>query len=77
MTLSELSKDYQAHAQALQERISLLEARRTVAATDSERLLLSQRLRMLGAMHREASELAVLTGRYYERGFRRNAKYTL
>ena len=28
-------------------------------------------------MLREARELAVLTERYYERGYRRNAKYTL
>lgn len=32
---------------------------------------------MLSTMLREARELAVLTERYYERGYRRNAKYTL
>ena len=32
---------------------------------------------MLSTMLREARELAVLTERYYDRGYHRNAKYTL
>ena len=39
--------------------------------------LLEDRIRMLRMMWREARDLAVLTERYYERGYRRNAKYTL
>ena len=32
---------------------------------------------LLSTMLREANELAVLTERYYDRGYRRNAKYTI
>ena len=38
---------------------------------------LDDRIRMLTAMWREARDLAVLTDRYYERGYRRNVRYTL
>ena len=41
------------------------------------RCQLRDRIRMLSAMLREARELAVLTEHYYDRGYRRNAKYTL
>jgi hypothetical protein len=42
-----------------------------------KRCQLQDRIRMLSAMLREANELAVLTERYYDRGYRRNAKYTI
>ena len=66
MTLLELSAEYRAHAQALD--LRLVELRQALEQTrdEGERVLL-----------REARELAVLTQRYYERGYRRNAKYTL
>ena len=32
---------------------------------------------LVSRMLREARELAVLTERYYDRGYRRNAKYTI
>ena len=35
------------------------------------------RIRMLTAMWREARDLAVLCERYYDRGYRRNGKYTI
>ena len=44
---------------------------------EDQRLMLNERIHMLSTMLREARELAVLTERYYERGYRRNAKYTL
>ena len=44
---------------------------------EEERCLLAERIRMLSTMFREARELAVLTERYYERGYRRNVKYTI
>lgn len=75
MTLLELSTDYRVHARMLKERITLLETRK--AETEEARLLLVERLHMLQTMWREARELAVLTERYYERGYRRNAKYTI
>ena len=77
MTLLELSAEYRAHAQALD--LRLVELRQTLEQTrdEGERVLLRERILMLSTMLREARELAVLTQRYYERGYRRNAKYTL
>ena len=77
MTLLELSVEYRAHAQALQFRIHQLRAGLECAETEEQRLLLNERIHMLNIMLREARELAVLTERYYERGYHRNAKYTL
>ena len=44
---------------------------------EDKRFLLQERIHMLSTMLREARELAVLTERYYDRGYHRNAKYTL
>ena len=67
MTLLELSAEYRAHAQTLSEE----------TRDERERCLLQERIRMLSTMVREARELAVLTERYYDRGYRRNAKYKI
>lgn len=77
MTLLELSVEYRSHAHALDLRICQLQAALDRTQDDLERCLLTDRIRMLSTMLREARELAVLTERYYERGYRRNAKYTL
>ena len=77
MTLLELSVEYRAHARALDLRICQLQAVLERTENEDQRVLLSERIHMLSTMLREARELAVLTERYYERGYRRNAKYTL
>ena len=77
MTLLELSVEYRAHARALDLRICQLQAVLERTENEEQRLMLSERIHMLSTMLREARELAVLTERYYERGYRRNAKYTL
>ena len=77
MTLMELSVEYRAHAQALTERIHQLEQRLEETRDHRERDQLIDRIRILSTMAREARELAVLTERYYDRGYRRNAKYTI
>lgn len=77
MTLQELSAEYRAHAQALAQRIGQLEERLAQTEDESERSRLQGRIRMLAVMHREARELAVLTERYYDRGYRRSADYTI
>lgn len=77
MTLLELSSDYRAHAAALRERAALLRERLAHTVDEGERLVLSDRIRMLNTMWREARDLAVLCEHYYDRGYRRNAKYTL
>ena len=77
MTLLELSVEYRAHARALDFRICQLQAVPERTENEDQRLMLNERIHMLSTMLREARELAVLTERYYERGYRRNAKYTL
>ena len=77
MTLAELSLEYRAHARALSLRICQLEYLLKRSGSADERCRLEDRIRMLSTMLREANELAVLTGRYYDRGYRRNAKYTI
>lgn len=77
MTLLELSVEYRAHARALDFRICQLQAVMERTENEDQRLMLNERIHMLSTMLREARELAVLTERYYERGYRRNAKYTL
>lgn len=77
MTLLELSGQYRAEETLLRERIALLE--KLFARTDDPdaRLLLSARLRVLNAMRRDMRDMAVLTARYYERGYHRSAHYTI
>ena len=77
MTLAELSLEYRAHAHALDLRICQLEYWLEQSDDPDRRCQLQNRIRMLSAMLREARELAVLTERYYDRGYRRNAKYTI
>ena len=77
MTILELSVEYRAHARALDLRICQHQAVLERTENEEQRLMLSERIHMLSTMLREARELAVLTERYYERGYRRNAKYTL
>ena len=77
MTLVELSVEYRAHAQTISERVKQLEHKLARAEDPDQRCQLQDRIRMLSAMLREARELAVLTERYYDRGYRRNAKYTI
>ena len=77
MTLAELSLEYQAHAHALDLRICQLNDKLEHTKNADKRCQLQDRIRMLSTMLREARELAVLTERYYDRGYRRNAKYTI
>jgi len=77
MTLRELSVEYREHARLLDMRISQLDALLRTSGDDSERCRLEERIHMLSTMLREARELAVLTERYYDRGYRRNARYTI
>lgn len=77
MTLLELSVEYRAHARELDLRIVQLRAAWERSMDEGERCLLAERIRMLSTMLREARELAVLCERYYDRGYRRNAKYTI
>ncbi len=77
MTLRELSVEYRDHARLLDLRICQLGVRLEETADEEERCQLQERIHMLSTMLREARELAVLTERYYDRGYRRNARYTI
>jgi len=76
MTLIELSFEYRCSAEQLAQRIKQLHTQ--LKNTDGhDRTMLENRIRALSSMHRQTRELAVLTGRYYDRGYYRNAKYTV
>lgn len=77
MTMLELSFEYRNHAQELKDRLTELKAQEKDAFTAKERQYLRQRIYLLQVMWRETRDLAVLTERYYERGYRRNVRYTL
>ncbi len=77
MTMLELSFEYRNHAQELKERLNELKTQEKEAFTTKERQYLRQRIYLLQVMWRETRDLAVLTERYYERGYRRNVRYTL
>lgn len=76
MTLSEISVQYRTSAGLLSTRIQELQSS-VDSSTDENRSKLQERIRTLSALRREVNELAVLTERYYDRGYRRNGKYTL
>ena len=77
MTLQELSKEYRASAEALDQRMRLLRAQAAEAGSEAGRQALMNRIRVLGVMRRETREIAALTEHYYERKYYRNAKYIL
>ena len=77
MTLAEMSRDYEESARLLRQRLRLL--RQMAADThDPEELWhIQRRIAVLTPMLTQMNELAELTAHYYERGYYRNAKYTL
>lgn len=76
MTLYELSTQYWAQAEALHTRILQLKHLESVADEETARLL-RMRIRLLSSMWRDARDVSVHTKHYYERRFRRNARYIL
>lgn len=78
MTLLELSKEYETGAAALRGRLTELRTLFSASvACQRERDLLEARIRTLQNMYADMRQLAVLTRRYYERGYHRNGRYTL
>ena len=77
VTLAEISRDYEASAKLLRARLRLLR-QQLAQATDPEEIWhLKRRIAELTPMLTQMNELAELTAHYYERGYWRNAKYTL
>ena len=77
MTLTELSVEYRAHAEALAGRIRELEAALRQCQDPDQRCQLQDRIRMLSTMLREARELAVLLENYYDKSYHQNVRYTI
>ena len=77
MMLAELSAGYEASAVLLRARLAQLR-RLADKAEDAEELWhLKRRIAELTPMLTQMNELAELTAHYYDRGYWRNAKYTL
>lgn len=77
MTIEEMAVEYRAQAQRLRERLRELDQGARSAGSKSERDRLYLRRRTLEPIWRETRDLAVLLEHYYERGYRRNERYTL
>lgn len=77
MTLEEMSKEYRAQTRIIHQRILELRDAMQQAETTRERDELWERIRALAPIWRETRELAALLEHYYERGYRRNGRYTL
>ena len=75
MTLLEMSKDYEAAAVPLRNRLKQL--RQQLRQTDDPEQIwhLKRRIAELTPMLTQMNELAELTAHYYERGYYRNEKY--
>lgn len=77
MTLREMGGAYRDQAEILHRRIRELETARAQCGEREEKERLSGRIELLRVIWRETRDLAVLLERYYERGYRRNGRYTL
>jgi len=77
MTLLEMSKDYEAAAVPLRNRLRQL--RQMLRETDDPEEIwrIKRRIAELTPMLTQMNELAELTARYYEKGYYRNDKYTV
>ena len=77
MKLAEMSQNYEAAAELLRQRLRLLRQMLSEAEDPEEIWHIKRRITELTPMLTQMNELAELTARYYERGYYRNAKYTL
>ena len=77
MALADLSKDYEAAALLLRQRLKLLR-QMLASATDPEEIFhIKRRIAELTPMLTEMNALAELTAHYYDRGYYRSEKYTV
>ena len=77
LSLSEMSADYEAAAVLLRARLRRLRQELEQAEDSETAWHLQRRIAELTPMLTQMNELAELTAHYYERGYWRNAKYTL
>lgn len=77
MTLTEISREYEASAVLLRARLSQLRQLLAVATDPEEIWHLKRRIAELTPILTQMNELSDLTAHYYERGYYRSAKYTI
>ncbi len=77
MTLQQLSRDYEAAAVLLRQRLRLLRQQLAAAQDGEEIWHLQRRIAELTPMLTQMNELKELTEHYYDRGYYRSEKYTL
>lgn len=77
MKLQELSIGYLEAALLLRHRLHELRQALKLEPDPEKRTALRHRIASLGTILSQCYELADLTAHYYERGYTRNAKYTL
>ena len=77
MTLQELSKDYEAAALLLRQRLRLFRQMLEKADDPEEIFHIKRRIAELTPILTQMNELAELTAHYYDRGYYRSEKYTL
>ena len=77
MTLAQMSREYAESALLLRQRLRLLRQMLAQAEDPEEIWHLKRRIAELTPMLTQMNELAELTAHYYDRGYWRNAKYTL
>ena len=77
MTLQEMAADYRASAQTVRLHLQYLRRRYRQETDKEEAWRLKMRINRYTEILGQMNELAELTDRYYERSYRRNAKYCL
>lgn len=77
MKLCELSEGYLAAAAPLKNRLRTLRAMLAACDEAEKRAALRHEISSLSGILTQCYELADLTAHYYERGYKRNEKYTL
>ena len=77
VTLAQMSREYAESARLLRQRLRLLRQMLALAEDPEEIWHLKRRIAELTPMLTQMNELAELTAHYYDRGYWRNAKYTL
>ena len=77
MNLTELSREYEASAQLLRDRMRQLRQAVRTSSDPEEIWHLRRRIADLTPMLTQMNELADLTAHYYDRGYWRNEKYTV
>lgn len=77
MKLCEMSYVYREDYLRFKARIKDLKEQTKTAETKTERHILQRRIAELKVLAQQSRELAELTLHYYERGYRRDERYTL